>query len=49
MIEILLIVSIVFNIVLYCKKQEYIKMIVETQKTLQEKELELNLYKKEVM
>ncbi|AGK96818.1 hypothetical protein [Clostridium pasteurianum] len=45
MIEIILGVSIFFNIFLYCKKQHYINQVIETQRSLQEKELECNLYK----
>lgn len=45
MIEILLVVSIFFNVILYLKKQKYISMVIETQRSLQEKEFECELYK----
>ncbi|AJA49517.1 hypothetical protein CPAST_c34560 [Clostridium pasteurianum DSM 525 = ATCC 6013] len=45
MIEIILGVSIFFNVILYLKKQKYISMVIETQRALAEKELECELYR----
>jgi hypothetical protein len=42
---ILLMISININVFLYYKKQYYIKMVVDTQKALNDKEFECELYK----
>ncbi|WP_297419522.1 hypothetical protein [Clostridium sp.] len=45
---ILLFLSVVLNSFLYYKKEYYIKMVMELQKSLVDKEFECEIYKKKI-